>query len=57
METLVSGSENTAAIALYRRLGFVEYGREPGYIMLDGVLHDDYQMVCHLHNAPWTRTP
>lgn len=41
-------TRNAAAIALYKRLGFVEYGLERGYLMVDGVLHDEYQMVCHV---------
>jgi RimJ/RimL family protein N-acetyltransferase len=39
-------TKNSAAVALYRKLGFVEYGLERGYLLVDGVLHDEYQMVC-----------
>ena len=39
---------NQAAIALYKKLGFVEYGLERGYWLVGGVLHDEYQMVCHV---------
>jgi ribosomal protein S18 acetylase RimI-like enzyme/catechol 2,3-dioxygenase-like lactoylglutathione lyase family enzyme len=41
-------TRNTAALALYRGLGFEIYGTERGYIRVDGVAHDDYQMVCVL---------
>jgi ribosomal protein S18 acetylase RimI-like enzyme len=37
---------NTAALALYRKLGFEEYGHERGFLLVDGVLYDEYHMVC-----------
>ncbi len=39
---------NAAALALYRGLGFVAYGLEHGYLMVDGQLHDEVLMVCRL---------
>ncbi len=44
-------TQNVAAIALYRKLGFVEYGLERGYLLVGGVLHDEYQMVCHVASS------
>ena len=44
-------TKNSAAVALYRKLGFVEYGLERGYLLVGDVLHDEYQMVCHVANA------
>ena len=41
-------TENKAALALYRKLGFREYGHEHGFLLVDGVLHDEYHMVCHV---------
>src|SRR5207244_3196239 len=34
-------AENVAAIALYKRLGFAQFGLEPGFMLLDGELHDE----------------
>jgi ribosomal protein S18 acetylase RimI-like enzyme len=36
---------NRAAVALYERLGFVSYGREPGFLQVDGELHDEVHML------------
>lgn len=44
-------TRNTAAIALYRKLGFVTYGLEQGYLCVGGELHDEYQMVWHAGGA------
>ena len=44
-------TENAAAVALYKKLGFVEYGIERGYLLVGGVLQDEYQMVCHVTSA------
>jgi RimJ/RimL family protein N-acetyltransferase len=41
-------TENTAALALYRSAGFKEYGCERGSMVVDGVAHDEYLMVCHV---------
>lgn len=35
---------NMAAIALYESLGFQTFGREPGAMRIDGVLHDELHM-------------
>jgi ribosomal protein S18 acetylase RimI-like enzyme len=42
---------NTAALALYRKMGFVEYGLERGFLLVEGVLHDEHLMVLDLRNA------
>ena len=41
-------TRNIAAVALYKKLGFVQYGLERGFLLVSGVLHDEYQMVCHV---------
>ena len=40
-------TKNTAAVSLYKKIGFVEYGLERGFLLVAGELHDEYQMVCH----------
>jgi ribosomal protein S18 acetylase RimI-like enzyme len=40
---------NTAALRLYQLLGFEQFGFERGFMLLDGVLHDEIHMVCQLH--------
>jgi ribosomal protein S18 acetylase RimI-like enzyme len=42
---------NPVAIALYQSLGFQAFGVEPGFMLLDGTLHDEVQMVCRLDAA------
>lgn len=37
------------AVALYRRLGFVEWGIEPGVVQVDGVFYDEMHMHLELH--------
>lgn len=39
---------NTAAIRLYERLGFRQFGFERAYMLIDGVAHDEIYMVCQL---------
>ena len=43
--TLGVNTENTAAIALYKSLGFETFGLERGFLLVDGVLHDELHMV------------
>jgi RimJ/RimL family protein N-acetyltransferase len=43
--TLGVNTENTAAIALYESLGFETFGLERGFLLVDGVLHDELHMV------------
>ena len=38
-------ANNIAAIALYKSLGFEQYGFERGFLLLNGELHDEIQMV------------
>jgi RimJ/RimL family protein N-acetyltransferase len=42
-------SGNAAAVALYQRLGFVQYGIQPDALCVDGELYDD--MLMHLSLA------
>jgi ribosomal protein S18 acetylase RimI-like enzyme len=44
-------TNNTAAVALYKKLGFIQYGLERGFLLVGGVLQDEYQMVCHVASA------
>lgn len=41
-------ASNTAAIALYQRIGFTSFGLERAFMMLEGVPHDELHMVCVL---------
>ena len=43
--TLGVNTENAAAIALYESLGFETFGLERGFLLADGVLHDELHMV------------
>lgn len=43
--TLCVNANNVAALALYRSLGFEAFGREPGFMLHDGVLHDEVYMT------------
>ena len=42
---LGANSSNVAAIALYRSLGFEQFGLERNFMLLDGKLHDEIHMV------------
>ncbi|MEP4485317.1 GNAT family N-acetyltransferase [Marinobacter alexandrii] len=44
-------TKNEAALSLYRKLGFVEYGLERGYLLVDGVLQDEYLMALTVENG------
>ena len=39
-------TKNSPAVALYGKLGFVQYGMERGFLLVDGEFHDEFQMVC-----------
>jgi ribosomal protein S18 acetylase RimI-like enzyme len=45
-------AENEAAIALYERMGFKSFGREPCFMLVNGIAQDEIQMACVLHAAP-----
>jgi len=42
---LIVVASNVAAVALYRSLGFREFGRESNSMMADGVLYDEFHMA------------
>jgi ribosomal protein S18 acetylase RimI-like enzyme len=44
-------TRNRPAIALYEAMGFATYGTEPGFLMIDGVLHDEHLMSCHVQGG------
>ena len=48
---LGANARNEAAIALYERTGFKAFGREPCFMLVDGVPQDEIQMVCFLQSA------
>ncbi len=41
---------NHPAVRLYERAGFTIYGKDPGGLMVDGVLHEDYLMMLRLNH-------
>jgi len=43
--TLGVNAQNHLALALYEAVGFVRFGLEPGFLLVDGVLHDEIHMV------------
>jgi ribosomal protein S18 acetylase RimI-like enzyme len=47
--TLSVTASNIQALALYRSLGFVEYGHEPDALWVDGQWYEEKQMVKALH--------
>jgi ribosomal protein S18 acetylase RimI-like enzyme len=49
--TLGVNAENGAAIALYSRMGFESFGREPRFMLVDGIAYDEIQMVA------WVSSP
>ena len=38
-------ARNGAALALYQAMGFAAFGREPCFMLVDGVAHDEIHMV------------
>ncbi|MGH8676073.1 MAG: hypothetical protein ACREVG_17430 [Burkholderiales bacterium] len=44
-------SRNVAALALYERMDFIQYGCERGFMLLDGELHDEIQMAWYAQSA------
>ena len=44
-------TENTSAIALYRRFGFVVWGTETGALVVAGKAQDEHHMVCRAPSA------
>jgi GNAT superfamily N-acetyltransferase len=36
---------NLPAVRLYERMGFEIYGKDPGGLLVDGVMHEDYLMM------------
>jgi RimJ/RimL family protein N-acetyltransferase len=44
-------TENTSAIALYRRFGFVVWGTETGALVVAGHAQDEHHMVCRAPSA------
>lgn len=46
--TLGVNAANAPALALYERMGFLPYGVERGFLLVDGVLHDEVLMACAL---------
>ena len=45
---LCVNAHNTAALRLYESLGFVAFGREPGAMLVDGVLQEEVLMALAL---------
>lgn len=45
-------TRNTAAVALHKRLGFVECGHERSFLRVGGEFHGEYQMACLALSAP-----
>ena len=44
-------TKNIAALALYKKLGFEQYGIERDFLFVDGAYHDEYQMVWRAPSA------
>jgi RimJ/RimL family protein N-acetyltransferase len=50
--TLGANAANPAAIALYQSVGFEPFGLERGFLLVDGVLHDELHMALTIANRP-----
>ena len=48
---------NAAAVRLYEALGFRQFGREPGFMLLDGRPHDEIHMVRVLRSEERVEAP
>ena len=48
---------NPAAIALYKSVGFEPFGLEHGFLLVDGVLHDELHMVLTIATRPNASAP
>jgi RimJ/RimL family protein N-acetyltransferase len=46
---LRANARNAPATALYKKLGFIEYGLERDSMLVGGEYHDEFEMVCKLH--------
>jgi ribosomal protein S18 acetylase RimI-like enzyme len=44
-------TQNKAAVALYKAMGFQIYGTEPEFVVLDGVAYDQHLMRRHVHGV------
>ena len=49
--TLGANAANPAAIALYESVGFEAFGLERGFLLVDGVLHDELHMAITIASA------
>ncbi len=43
---LAVNTSNLGAVALYESMGFKTFGVEEGFLLVNGVLHDELHMVC-----------
>ena len=48
---------NPAAIALYKSVGFEPFGLERGFLLVDGVLHDELHMALAIATQPNASAP
>ena len=48
---------NPAAIALYKSVGFEPFGLERGFLLVDGVLHDELHMALTIAKRPSPSAP
>jgi RimJ/RimL family protein N-acetyltransferase len=55
--TLGANTANPAAIALYESVGFEPFGLERGFLLVDGVLHDELHMALTIAKRPNASAP